>query len=94
MTERIAFIDGLPVYGPRITIENAEINEVITYKVKGQWIFSVVTGTTPTMIKVRDLICENTEQGINLYISYGQNPITKGLLKPSRRIFKVSNLVI
>lgn len=84
---------GLPVYGERANIENVNIDDVITYRVEGLWIFSIVIGTTPTMIKVFDLFCENTEDGINLYINYEQNCTTKCLLKPTRRIFKVKNIV-
>lgn len=84
---------GLPVYGERANIENVNIDDVITYRVEGLWIFSIVIGTTPTMIKVFDLFCENTEDGINLYINYEQNCTTKCLLKPTRRIFKVKNVV-
>lgn len=89
-----AVMDGLPVYGLRAKISNVNINDIITYKVNGFWIFSVVIGTTPTMIKVQDLICENTENGINLYINHKQNSITKCLLKESRRMFKIKNIHI
>ena len=92
-SERFAVMTGLPVYGERANIENVNIDDVITYKVEGLWIFSKVIGTTPTMIKVFDLFCENTEDGINLYINYEQNCTTKCLLKPTRRIFKVKNVV-
>ena len=92
-SERFAVMTGLPVYGERANIENVNIDDVITYKVEGLWIFSKVIGTTPTMIKVFDLFCENTEDGVNLYINYEQNCTTKCLLKPTRRIFKVKNVV-
>jgi hypothetical protein len=92
-TNRFAIIKGLPVYGERATIHNVIINDVITYKVKGYWNFSLVIGTTPTMIKVVDLICENTSDGINLYINREQNSTTKCLLNPTRRIFKVTNII-
>jgi hypothetical protein len=87
-----ALMTGLPEYGERVNINNVNINDVITYRVKGYWVFSVVLGTTPTMIKVVDLICENTNYGVNLYINNEQNIITKCLLKPTRRIFKVRNV--
>ena len=51
-SERFAVITGLPIYGERANILNVEVNDVVSYKVKGRWIFSVVIGTTPTMIKV------------------------------------------
>lgn len=89
-----AVIHGLPVYGLRAKINNVNINDVITYKVNGIFIFSVVIGTTPTMIKVNDLICENTPNGINLYINHKQNFITKCLLKESRRMIKIKNVCI
>lgn len=84
---------GLPEYDERANINNVNINDVITYKVKGYWIFSVVLGTTPSMIKVIDLICENTFNGVNLYINNKQNNITKCSLGPKRRIFKVKNVI-
>ena len=65
----IAIMTGLPEYGGRANIDNVNINDVITYNVKGYWIFSVVIGTTPTMIQVVDLFCENTINGVNLYIN-------------------------
>jgi len=34
---------GLPKYGERASINNVNINDVITYKVKGYYIFSVVS---------------------------------------------------
>jgi hypothetical protein len=91
-SERFAVITGLPIYGERANILNVEVNDVVSYKVKGRWIFSVVIGTTPTMIKVFDLFCENTQHGVNLYINYELNSTTKCLLKPTRRIFKVVNV--
>jgi hypothetical protein len=90
-TNRFAVITGLPVYGQHANIQNVNVNDVITYKVKGRWIFSVVIGTTPTMIKVFDLFSENTLNGINLYINYKLNSTTKCLLKPTRKIFKIQN---
>ena len=89
---RFAVMTGLPEYGERANIINVNINDVITYKVKGCWVFSLVFGTTPTMIKVVDLFCENTIDGVNLYINSKLNSTTKGLLQPSRRIFKVVNV--
>jgi hypothetical protein len=89
---KFAVMTGLPQYGERANIINVNINDVITYRVKGYWTFSVVIGTTPTMIKVVDLFCENTFDGVNLYINTEQNSTTKCLLKPSRRIFKVRNI--
>jgi len=88
----IAIMTGLPQYGGRANIDNVNINDVITYSVKGYWIFSVVIGTTPSMIKVVDLFCENTINGVNLYINKIQNSTTKCLLSPSRRLFKVRNI--
>jgi hypothetical protein len=89
---RFAVMTGSPVYGERANINNVNIGDVISYKVKGYWVFSVVLGTTPTMIKVVDLICENTLNGVNLYINNQQNITTKCLLKPTRRIFKIRNI--
>ena len=89
---KFAVMTGLPEYGERANIVNVNIDDVITYRVKGYWVFSAVIGTTPAMIKVIDLCCENTIDGVNLYINRKQNSTTKCLLKPSRRIFKVRNV--
>ena len=91
---KFAVISGLPEYGERANIVNVNINDVITYRVKGLWIFSTVIGTTTTMIQVVDLFCENTIDGVNLYINQNQNFTTKCLLNPSRRIFKVRNICL
>ena len=89
---KFAVMTGLPEYGERANIANVNLDDVITYRVKGYWVFSVVIGTTTTMIQVVDLFCENTIDGVNLYINRKQNSTTKCLLKPSRRIFKVRNI--
>ena len=89
---KFGVMTGLPVYGERANIVNVNVNEVITYRVKGHWVFSVVTGTTTTMIQVVDLFCENTIDGVNLYINRNQNSTTKCSLNPTRRIFKVRNI--
>jgi len=91
-TNRFAVMTGLPIYGERANINNVNVNDIISYKVKGYWVFSVVLGTTPTMIKVIDLTCENTLNGVNLYINNEQNITTKCLLNPKRKIFKVRNI--
>lgn len=91
-TNKFALMTGMPEYGERANIVNVNIDDVITYKVKGYWVFSAVIGTTPSMIKVVDLYCENTIDGVNLYINRQQNSTTKCLLNPSRRIFKVRNI--
>jgi hypothetical protein len=89
---KFAVMNGMPKYGERANIVNVNIDDVITYRVKGYWVFSVVIGTTATMIQVVDLFCENTIDGVNLYINRKQNYTTKCLLNPSRRIFKVRNI--
>jgi hypothetical protein len=89
---KFAVMTGLPEYGARANIVNVNIDDVITYRVKGYWVFSAVIGTTPTMIKVIDLCCENAIDVVNLYINRKQNSTTKCLLKPSRRIFKIRNI--
>lgn len=91
-TNKFAVMTGVPEYGERANIVNVNIDDVISYRVKGLWVFSLVIGTTPTMINVIDLICENTDYGVNLYINHEKNPTTKCSLKPSRRIFKVRNI--
>lgn len=92
MINRFGVMTGLPIYGERVTINNVNINDVITYRIKGYWVFSKVIGTTPTMIKVIDLICENTIDGVNLYINNEQNLTTKCSLNPTRKIFKIINI--
>ena len=89
---KFAVMTGLCEYGERANIVNVNLDDIITYRVKGYWVFSVVIGTTTTMIQVVDLFCENTIDGVNLYINRNQNSTTKCLLKPSRRIFKVRNI--
>ncbi len=92
ISTKIAVMTGIPEYNERVNIFNVNIDDIITYKTKGYWIFSVVIGKTTTMIKVVDLFCENTVDGVNLYINTKQNSTTKCLLNPSRRIFKVRNI--
>jgi hypothetical protein len=92
IVNKFAVMNGLPEYGERANIVNVNINNVITYRVKRYWIFSVVIGITLTMIQVVDLFCENTIDGVNLYINMKQNSTTKCLLNPSRKIFKVINI--
>lgn len=88
----IAIIDGLPIYGDRVNINNIILNDIISYKIKGNWVFSMIIGNTPTMIKVVDLRCEITEDGVYLFTNSKQNETTKCLLSPSRRIFKIKNI--
>ena len=90
--DKFAIMTGMPEYGERANIANVNLHDVITYRVKGYWVFSVVIGTTTTMIQVVDLFCENTIDGVNLYINRIKNSTTKCLLKPSRKIFKVRNI--
>ncbi len=92
IANKFAVMTGLPEYGERANTFNVNIDDVITYRVKGYWVFSIVIGTTPTMIQVIDLFCENTIDGVNLYINRKQNSTTKCLLHPARRIFKVTNI--
>jgi hypothetical protein len=89
---KFAVMNGLPEYGERANIGNVNLDDVITYRVKGYWVFSMVIGTTPTMIQVVDLFCETTIDGVKLYINREKNSTTKCLLSPSRRIFKVRNI--
>jgi hypothetical protein len=85
-------INGLPEYGDRVDISNTNIGDVITYKLNGSRIFSVILGITQTNVKFVDLICENTTDGIILYISNEKNIATKCLSSPLRRLFKVKNV--
>lgn len=89
---KFSIMTGLPEYGERATIDNVNINDIITNKVKGIWVFSVVIGTTSSLIKVVDLFYEITIDGVNLYINNERNSTKKGTLNPSRKIFKVVNI--
>ena len=89
---KFAVMTGLPDKGERANLVNVNLDDIVTYKVKGYWVFSVVIGTTPTMIKVLDLFCENTSDGVNLYINREKNSTTGCLLSPSRVIHKVKNI--
>jgi hypothetical protein len=86
-------MNGLPVYNGRAKVGNVIINDIITYRVKGQWIFSVVTGTTPSSIKVNDLNCEVTQDSVRFYCKNAKNPTTDNVVVDSRRIFKVGNII-
>ena len=93
---KIARMTGLPEYDKqrdRAKRHNVNVGDVITYKVKGKWILSVVKGTTTTAIQVDDLFCENTIDGVNLYRNMNRNVTTKGLIGVGRRIFKVRNII-
>lgn len=85
-------INGLPEYSSPVSMDNTNIGDVITYKIKCNRIFSVILGITQTMIKFVNLICENTTDGVILYINNDQNIIIKCLSSPTRRLFKVKNI--
>ena len=87
-----AQILGLPKHEYRAKIENVKVNDIITCKVDGKWIFCKVDGTTPTMIKVSDLQSDIENNAICLYLIQNKNPITNGLLNENRRIFFVENV--
>lgn len=91
-TECFAVMNGLPVYNGRAKVGNVIINDIITYRVDGEWIFSVVTGTTPSKIDVIDLDSEITADSVRFYCKNVTNRTTKGKLKDTRRIFKVGNI--
>jgi hypothetical protein len=91
-SKKFAVMPGLPEHGERANIINVNLDDVLTYIVQEKWVYSVVIGTTDAAIKVVDLFCENTIDGVNLYINRKKNSTTKCLLKPSRRIFKVRNI--
>ena len=92
-TKCFAIMDGLPMYNQRAKVGNVIINDIITYRVKGKWIFSVVTGTTPVTIKVSDLNCEITADSVRFYRKNDvKNPTTKCGLTDDRCIFKVGNI--
>jgi hypothetical protein len=89
---QFAVLNGSPVYGDRAKINNVNTNDIISYRVNGLWVFSAVTGTSSTMIRVVDLICENTENGVNLYVNPEKNSVTKCFLRETRKIFKITNI--
>jgi hypothetical protein len=91
-TKCFAVMNGLPLYNQRAKVGNVIINDIITYRVKGNWIFSVVTGTTPSSIKVNDLNSEITADSVRFYCKNVKNRTTKGKLTDDRRIFKVGNI--
>ena len=91
-TKCFAIMSGLPMYNQRAKVGNVIINDIITYRVKGKWIFSVVTGTTPSSIKVNDLNCEITADSVRFYYKNVKNSTTDNVITDDRRIFKVSNI--
>jgi|LauGreDrversion4_2_1035121.scaffolds.fasta_scaffold30747_4 hypothetical protein len=91
-TKCFAVMNGLPVYNGRAKVSNVIVNDIITYRVKGKWIFSVVTGTTPSSIKVIDLSCEITDDSVRFYCKNVKNRTTDNAVVDSRRIFKVGNI--
>jgi hypothetical protein len=87
-------MNGLPVKSyDRATSQNVNINDIITYKVFGKWIYSVVTGITPSSIKISDLICEITDTCIYMSINPEINPTTKGSVQNGREMYKVTNII-
>ena len=91
-TKCFAVMNGLPVYNGRAKVGNVIINDIITYRVKDKWIFSVVTGTTPATIKVSDLGSEITADSVRFYRKNMTNCTTNDKLTDDRRIFKVGNI--
>ena len=91
-TKCFAVMNGLPVYNGRAKVGNVIINDIITYRVNDEWIFSVVTGTTPTTIKVSDLDSEITADSVRFYCKNAKNPTTHNAVVDRRRIFKVGNI--
>jgi len=89
---KFALMTGLPEYDERATPVNLNLDDIITYKVGGYSVFSVVIKIESSSIQVVDLICENTIDGVNLYINKKINPTTKGWLNWTRAIFKVRNV--
>ena len=91
-TECFAVMNGLPMYNQRAKVGNVIINDIITYRVGGKWIFSVVTGSTPSSINVNDLNCEITADSVRFYRKNMTNCTTNNKLTDDRRIFKVGNI--
>jgi len=77
----LAIINGYPLYdNERINLDNVNINNIIIYKINRYQNYSVVIETT--MIKVLDLIYENTNTSINFYINNKINEIRKNFISP------------
>jgi hypothetical protein len=92
-TNWFAIMNGLPVKSiERANSQNVNINDIITYKVFGKWIYSVVTGIAPSSMSVSDIICEITEDCIYLSINPDKNPTTKGCVQNGREMYKVTNI--
>ena len=89
----IAKLNGLPIFGNRITKNNIHINDIITCEVNDLRIYCIVKNITDTMIKVSDLHTEIRENDILFYINDKINTIHNGYLSFSRNINKINNVI-
>tara|TARA_Y100000310_G_C20224568_1_gene597303 strand:- start:190 stop:519 length:330 start_codon:yes stop_codon:yes gene_type:complete len=102
MSDLIAVISNLPLYHTRCYINNTNINDIVTCIVGGKRIYCIVTGLTPTGIKVTDLYLEVTNTEIKLYRDNIINSNHRGVLVPphisnnshhsGRLIHKIENI--
>ena len=71
----------------RLTEGNAEVGQIIMFKVKGETVYSVVTKINPSVVSVKDLILKINEKNyIELYINEQVNIVHKGNLGYTRNI--------
>jgi len=71
----------------RLTEGNAEVGQIIMFKVKGETVYSVVTKINPSVVSVKDLILKINEKNyIEFYINEQVNIVHKGNLGYTRKI--------
>lgn len=87
------FINELPIYNERVTYENVNNDDIITFKLNNKRCFSIVIGKTPTSIKVKNLYIFVESDKIIFEISDIIDEITKNRLSFSREIYKLANII-
>ena len=85
----IAKLNGLPIFGNKITKNNIYVNDIVTCEVNNIRIYCIVKDITDTMIKVSDLHTEITNINIIFYICDKINNTHKGYLSFTRNIYKI-----
>jgi hypothetical protein len=71
----------------RLTEGNAEVGQIIMFKVKGETVYSVVTKINPSVVSVKDLILKiNEKNHIEFHINTQVNIVHKGNLGYTRNI--------
>ena len=94
MSQIIGYFKSFPQKSVRVTESNIKKNDIITLQSKGITLYCIVLGTTPTMVKTKDLDLEVLEDKINIRIKERMNPVTKDLCGFSRKMFKIKNVVL